>query len=232
MNDLLHSELFALLLTIGTYLVARKIYEKFNLSLLNPLLTSIVFIIGVLTVLDIDYETYRAGSEFIHFLLGPSVVALGYVLYEKSKYLKGNIVSILSSVFVGAVVGVGSVILIGKMLGISDEMIITVEPKSVTTPIAMLVSAKAGGIPSLTAVIVVCVGVFGNIAGPVLLRVLGIHSKMAKGLAMGSAAHGLGTAAAIQMGAVEGAISGLAIGLMGVMTAICLPLMNWLFQIG
>lgn len=220
MNSLLNSELFILTLVIGAYLVAMILYKKTRIPLLHPLLTSILMIIVVLKVFKIEYESFREGSRLIHFLLGPSVVALGYVLYEQMQYIKGNVVSILTAIFVGAVVGIVSVIIIGKLMGADATLIATLQPKSVTTPIAMGIAEKAGGIPSLTAVVVVVVGIFGSIAGPFVMKMLGIESRIAKGLALGASSHGVGTAAALQIGAVEGALSGLAIGLMGIMTAI------------
>ena len=223
MDNLAHSEIFALTLVIGTYLTSLALYKKVHISLLHPLLTTIFVIIVVLEVLGIQYESFQQSSHLIHFMLGPSVVALGYVLYEQIQYLKGNVVSILTSVFVGAIVGIVSVIIIGKLMGADQTLIATLQPKSVTTPIAM---EKAGGIPSLTAVIVVAVGIFGSIVGPIVMRVLGIDSHIAKGLALGASSHGVGTAAAIQIGAIEGALSGLAIGLMGIMTAVLVPVIR------
>ena len=223
MDNLAHSEIFALTLVIGTYLTSLALYKKVHISLLHPLLTTIFVIIVVLEVLGIQYESFQQSSHLIHFMLGPSVVALGYVLYEQIQYLKGNVVSILTSVFVGAIVGIVSVIIIGKLMGADQALIATLQPKSVTTPIAMGI---AGGIPSLTAVIVVAVGIFGSIVGPIVMRVLGIDSHIAKGLALGASSHGVGTAAAIQIGAIEGALSGLAIGLMGIMTAVLVPVIR------
>ena len=225
MDNLAHSEIFALTLVIGTYLTSLALYKKVHISLLHPLLTTIFVIIVVLEVLGIQYESFQQSSHLIHFMLGPSVVALGYVLYEQIQYLKGNVVSILTSVFVGAIVGIVSVIIIGKLMGADQALIATLQPKSVT-PIAMGIAEKAGGIPSLTAVIVVAVGIFGSIVGPIVMRVLGIDSHIAKGLALGASSHGVGTAAAIQIGAIEGALSGLAIGLMGIMTAVLVPVIR------
>lgn len=231
MHSLVHSEIFDLALVVGTYIAATLLYKKTHLSLLHPLLTSIFVIIVILEMLDIEYESFQQGSHLIHFMLGPSVVALGYVLFEQMKYLKGNVVSILTSVFVGAIVGIISVIVIGKLMGADQSLIATLQPKSVTTPIAMGISEKNGGIPSLTAVIVVAVGIFGSIVGPAVMKVLGIESRIAKGLALGASSHGVGTAAAIQLGAVEGALSGLAIGLMGIMTAILVPVISYLLSL-
>ena len=231
MHSLVHSEIFDLALVVGTYIAATLLYKKTHLSILHPLLTSIFVIIVILEFLDIEYASFQQGSHLIHFMLGPSVVALGYVLFEQMKYLKGNVVSILTSVFVGAIVGIISVIVIGKLMDADQSLIATLQPKSVTTPIAMGISEKNGGIPSLTAVIVVAVGIFGSIVGPAVMKVLGIESRIAKGLALGASSHGVGTAAAIQLGAVEGALSGLAIGLMGIMTAILVPVISYLLSL-
>ena len=214
MYDLTNSEIFDLTLVVGTYLVALGLYKKTKISLLHPLITSILVIILVLNALDIPYESFRRGSHLIHFLLGPSVVALGYVLFEQIKYLKGNVVSILTSVFVGAIVGIVSVIIIGKVMGADDALIATLQPKSVTTPIAMGIAEKSG-----------------SIVGPFVMKALGIESHIAKGLALGASSHGVGTAAAIQIGAIEGALSGLAIGLMGIMTAVLVPVISALIGI-
>ena len=216
MNNLAQSEVFSLTLVIGTYLASLALYRKTRISLLHPLITSIFVIIVVLKTMDIEYESFQKGSHLIHFLLGPSVVALGYVLYEQIQYLKGNVISILTSVFVGAIVGIVSVIAIGELMGADAALVATLEPKSVTTPIAMGIAEKSGGIPSLTAVIVVAVGIFGSIA---------------KGLALGASSHGVGTSVAIQIGAVEGALSGLAIGLMGIMTAILVPVISFIISL-
>lgn len=231
MHSLVHSEIFDLALVVGTYIAATILYKKTHLSVLHPLLTSIFVIIVILEFLDIEYASFQQGSHLIHFMLGPSVVALGYVLFEQMKYLKGNVVSILTSVFVGAIVGIISVIAIGKLMGADQSLIATLQPKSVTTPIAMGISEKNGGIPSLTAVIVVAVGIFGSIVGPAVMKVLGIESRIAKGLALGASSHGVGTAAAIQLGAVEGALSGLAIGLMGIMTAVLVPVISYIITL-
>ena len=222
MNNLAQSEVFSLTLVIGTYLASLALYRKTRISLLHPLITSIFVIIVVLKTMDIEYESFQKGSHLIHFLLGPSVVALGYVLYEQIQYLKGNVISILTSVFVGAIVGIVSVIAIGELMGADAALVATLEPKSVTTPIAMGIAEKSGGIPSLTA---------GSIVGPFVMKVLGIESRIAKGLALGASSHGVGTSVAIQIGAVEGALSGLAIGLMGIMTAILVPVISFIISL-
>ena len=154
---------------------------------------------------DIPYEEYRDGSNLLDFLLGPSVVAVGFLLFEKSEYLKGRLLTILTSVFIGAVVGVISVMAIAALLGADKAIVSSMAPKSVTTPIAIALSEGSGGIPALTAVVVVIAGIFGGLISPIVFRVLKIEDKVAKGLALGASAHGMGTLTAIQLGAVEGA---------------------------
>lgn len=229
MQDLLTSEIFMLGLCLGAFLVGKWVFSKVKHPLMHPLLIAIALVILFLKLTGIDYETFRAGSRIIHFLLGPTVVALGYVLYEQVKYIKGNAVSILVSVFAGCITSVVSVILLSKLFGADAAIIHSMTPKSVTTPIALSLSDKNGGIPALTAISVVITGVFGGMIGPFLFQKAKITSKIARGLALGSAAHAVGTAKALELGAVEGAIGGLAIGLMGFMTAVLLPLVEQLF---
>ncbi|MBF0575821.1 LrgB family protein [Dysgonomonas sp. GY617] len=226
MKLLIESPEFILVLIFGSYLFGQWVFKKTRVAILHPLIISIAIIILFLNVTKMDYDTFQRGGQFVSFLLGPSVVALGYILYQQMSYLKGNVVSILTSIFVGSVTGIVSVILLAKITGADDALIMTLEPKSVTTAIAMNISAQSGGIPSLTAVIVLFCGIFGGIIGPFVLRILGIKSSIAKGLAMGASAHSVGTVKAMEMGVIEGAISGLAIGLMGVMTALLIPFIH------
>ena len=228
MQSIISSEIFVITLVAGVYLAALWLYRKTKLALLHPLLVSIPALVAVMSVIGMPYESFQQGSRMINFLLGPSVVALGYVLWEQVEYMKSNAVSIMTSIFVGSLVGIVSVICIARWMGADHVLIATLEPKSVTTPIAMGVAEKAGGIPAIAAVIVIVVGIFGGIVGPFVLN---IDSKIARGLSLGAAAHGLGTARAMELGALEGAISGLAIGLMGVTTAILVPVVEWVMSL-
>lgn len=230
MESLLNSEIFILTLVIGVYLLAVWLYRKTKLNLLNPLLVSIPVLVAITHVLGISYESFEKGSRIISFMLGPTVVVLGYLLYEQVAHLRENAISIITSVFVGCVTGILSVVFIARYFGADHALIVSLEPKSVTTPIAMSIAEKSGGIPSIAAVVVIVVGIFGGIVGPFVLEKLGIHSKIARGLALGSAAHGLGTARAMELGTIEGAISGLAIGVMGIMTAILVPVIEMILN--
>ncbi len=229
LKPLFSGEVFLLTLVMGSFLLGVFLYKRTQITLLQPLLITMLIIIPFLKITGIEYQTFYQKTNILNFMLGPSVVALGYVLYEQIENVKGNVISILTSVFVGCVVGIVSVVLIAKAFGADRLLMASLAPKSVTTPIAISLAEKDGGAPALTAAFVVICGLFGGLVGPIILRRLGINSKIAKGLAMGSSSHALGTARAMEMGALEGAISGLAIGIMGIMTALLIPFAEWLF---
>ena len=229
LKPLFSGEVFLLTLVMGSFLLGVFLYKRTQMTLLQPLLITMLIIIPFLKITGIEYHTFYEKTNILNFMLGPSVVALGYVLYEQIENVKGNVISILTSVFVGCVVGIVSVVLIAKAFGADRLLMASLAPKSVTTPIAISLAEKDGGAPALTAAFVVICGLFGGLVGPIILRRLGINSKIAKGLAMGSSSHALGTARAMEMGALEGAISGLAIGIMGIMTALLIPFAEWLF---
>ena len=226
---LLSGEVFFLLLTLGSFLLGVFLYKRTKIPLLQPLLVSMIIIIPFLKITGIEYQVFYEKTRLLSFMLGPSVVALGYVLYEQIEHIRGNVISILTSVFVGSLVGILSVVLIAKLFGADRLLTASLAPKFVTTPIAMNLAENTGGVPSLAAVFVVICGLFGGIVGPLILRRVGVKSSIAKGLALGSASHALGTVKAMEMGALEGAISGLAIGIMGVMTALLIPFLERFF---
>lgn len=229
--EVLTNPYFALPFTLGIYILAQKLYHRVHFPLFQPLFVTIIILIFLLKWADIPYEEYRDGSNLLDFLLGPSVVAVGFLLFEKSEYLKGRLLTILTSVFIGAVVGVISVMAIAALLGADKAIVSSMAPKSVTTPIAIALSEGSGGIPALTAVVVVIAGIFGGLISPIVFRVLKIEDKVAKGLALGASAHGMGTLTAIQLGAVEGALGGLAIGIMGLFTSILIPLAKYVLDL-
>ena len=228
-KPLISSEVFLLLLVMGSFLLGVYLYKRTKIALLQPLLITMLVIIPFLKITGIEYHTFYEQTRMLNFMLGPSVVALGYILYEQIGSVKGNVISILTAVFVGSAVGIISVVLVAKAFGADHMLIASLAPKSVTTPIAISLAEKTGGVPALAAAFVVICGIFGGLVGPIILRRMGIKSKIAKGLAMGSSAHALGTVRAMEMGALEGANSGLAIGIMGIMTALLIPFAEWFF---
>ncbi|MCF0191204.1 MAG: LrgB family protein [Marinilabiliaceae bacterium] len=224
------SEAFLLLLTIGAYYVGVVINRKVRKPFTNPLLIAICLLIPVLTSLGIDYEHYEKGSHAISLLLSPTVVALGYTLHCQIKYIKGNVTRILLAITAGSIVGVLSVVAICLALNTPHLLMVSMEPKSVTMPIALGITSRTGGLLPLTAISVFICGIFGSIIGPWFLRKIGIKSPLAVGLAMGSASHGVGTSRALQIGQLEGAVAGMAIGLMGVWTAVVIPLVEQIIK--
>lgn len=218
-----------LVLTIGAYLLGVWVKDRSGLSLLHPFIISLPIIIAVLDFMDIPYEFYMDSNALIDFLLGPSVVALGYLLYDKRRIIIENIVGIASAVLSGSIVGVASVYVLCRIFRLDEVFFLSMEAKSVTTPIAMDITSTLGGNLSLAAVSVIISGFLGAVFGPAVLKLLRIKSPVAKGLALGCASHGLGTARALEYGYIEGAISGLSIALMGIVTAVFVPIFNFFF---
>lgn len=215
--------LAAIVATVLVYLAAQRVYARWRHPLLNPLLLSILTLIVVLEASGVGYERYDRGGRLISFWLGPAVVALGVPLHAQLHEIVQRGRAMLLSILAGSVVGIVSGTATALLLGAPRDVVLSVAPRSVTTPIAMGIAQKLGGIPPLTAVLVIGSGVVGAVFGPWLMRLARIRSRTAWGLAMGAAAHGIGTARAVEEGEVEGATSGLAIGLMGLATAILAP---------
>lgn len=220
------SDLFLLTLTVGLYCLGGAIYRRTRQALLHPVLLTFAAVIVFLRLADIPYVRYREATEVLNFALGMSVVALGYLLYEQLERLRGSLVPVAAATLTGCIAGVLSVVYIAMAFGAERQILISLAPKSVTVPIAVSVSGPLGGIVSVTSVVVFCVGIFGSIFGEWFLRHCGVKDPEARGFALGAAAHGIGTARAIEIGAAEGALSGLAMALMGLATAMLMPLME------
>lgn len=224
--QLLSSPLTLLTLTVAVYWGAKWLYKKTKTALLHPMLVSMAVIITFLKLTGIEYETYYQANHIINFMLGVSVVALGYLLYEELPHIRGNEASILLAVFAGSLVGVLGVIGLALLFNTGTSVMISIEPKSVTMPIALILSEISGGVPALTSIAVLITGLIGSIVGPWFMKLIGVNDPVAQGLALGSSAHAIGTARAMEMGAIEGAVGGLAIGLMGVATTILMPIID------
>ena len=228
MSDIISSTPAMLLLVVGSYYIGTLLYRKFRSAWVHPVAIGMLLTLVVLLVLGIDYPTFKAGTAFLDFLLGPTVVALGYLLYEQIAHLRGREVVIFIATAVGAFIGISSVMLMGHLFALDEMLIASLTPKSATMPIALPLSEQSGGLPSVTAIVVFLTGIVGSLIGPWLLDKCGITHPIARGLALGSASHGIGTSRAIEMGALEGAVSGLAIGLTGVAISLLLPFVEWL----
>ena len=221
--NFLENEFFLLTITFGIFFLAKWLQKRTGIMLLNPILLTIAILIIFLKVTGVSYETYNEGGHLIEFWLKPAVVALGVPLYLQLETIKKQLLPILLSQLAGCVVGVASVVLIAKWMGASNEIIYSLAPKSVTTPIAMEVANSLGGIPSLTAAVVVCVGLLGGILGFKAMHLTHIGSPMAQGLSMGTAAHAVGTSAAMEVSRKYGAFASLGLTLNGIFTALLTP---------
>ena len=189
----------------------------------------IVAIVAILALTGTRYETYFNGAQFVHFLLGPATVALAIPLYRQFDKVRRSAFAVLASIIAGSATAAASAVGIAWLLGGSKEALVSLAPKSVTAPVAMGIAEQLGGLPSLTAVLVISTGILGAILGPYVLDVLHMRNMAARGLAMGTAGHGIGTARAMQVNEVAGAFSGLAMGLNALATALLLPLVWRLF---
>lgn len=223
MADLVAAAL-ALGATVAVFAAASRIYARWRRPFLNPVLVSVVVLICALRALGIGHASYDRGGRVLSFFLGPAVVALGVPLFLQGAEIARRGRAILASIVAGSVVGIVSGVCVAALLGASPEVVRSLAPRSVTTPIAIGIAARIGGIPSLTAALVIGTGVLGAALGPALLRLAGVRDRTAFGLAMGAAGHGIGTARAAEEGTAEAAGGGLAIGLMGVATAVLAPL--------
>lgn len=220
------SPLLHLTLTLLAYQVGTRIYRWGKLNpLLNPVWIAICLLVGTLVITNTSYTDYFEGAKFVHFLLGPATVALAVPLYRQFNRVKRSMPLILSSILVGSVTASLSAVGIVWVLGGSWSTALSIAPKSVTAAVAMGISEQLGGLPSLTAVMVILTGIFGAMLGPPLLNILRIHDWSARGLAIGTASHGIGTARALQVNEVAGAFAGLAMGLNALATSILLPLL-------
>lgn len=217
------NKFFLIFITFGVFFVAKLIQKKTGYALLNPILLTIAVLIAFLKLTGISYETYNEGGQLIEFWLKPAVVALGVPLYLQLRQIKKQLIPILLSQLAGCVVGTVSVVVIAHVLGASREVVLSLAPKSVTTPIAMEVSKAVGGIPALTAAVVVCVGLFGGIVGFKIMKLLKVHHPISQGLSMGTAAHALGASTAMDVSSKYGAYAGLGLTLNGILTALLTP---------
>lgn len=217
------NEFFLIALTFGSYFLGKLLRRKTGWVVMNPILVSIATVITFLGAMDISYETYNKGGQMIEFWLRPAVVALGVPLYLQLSRIKRQLVPILLCELAGCVVGIVSVVWIASEMGASREVILSLAPKSVTTPIAMEVTNSIGGIPSLTAAVVVCVGLFCAVCGYKTMGFARVRGSVAQGLSMGTAAHALGTATSMDRSRLQGAYASLGLTLNGILTSLLTP---------
>ncbi|MFZ5295633.1 CidB/LrgB family autolysis modulator [Enterobacter bugandensis] len=214
---------WSLPLTLAVFFAARKLAARFKMPLLNPLLVAMVVIIPFLLLTGIPYERYFAGSKILNDLLQPAVVALAFPLYEQLHQIRARWKSIITICFVGSLVAMITGTSVALLMGASPQIAASILPKSVTTPIAMAVGGSLGGIPAISAMCVIFVGILGAVFGHTLLNGMRIHTKAARGLSMGTASHALGTARCAELDYQEGAFSSLALVICGIITSLLAP---------
>jgi len=225
MESLIASPLFGITLSLLAFEAGSIVFKKTKSPFFNPLLVGTSLVIFILLYFNIDIENYNKGAGFISFFLGPATVVLAVPLYNQMKLLKSNSVAIITGILVGSVASIISVVLFSRLLAIDELLLLSLIPKSITTPIGIELSKQIGGLPSLTVISIVIAGNTGYIAAPFICRLFRIKNPVAKGIAIGTSAHALGTTKAIEMGEVEGAMGGLAIGLAGIVTVLTTPLL-------
>lgn len=224
MTDFMTTPYFMVAITFFAYLLARWIRVKTHMQLLHPILISIIILIIFLILTNTSYESYNTGGTYIEFWLKPAVVALGVPLYRQLETIKKQMVPLLLAELAGCLAGLISVVAFAEIFGASRDVTISLAPKAVTTPIALEISRATGGIPPLTAAVVVCTGIFGSMAGFKIVSLCRIKSPMAGALSIGTAAHAVGTAAAMERSQRSGAFSSLGLTLNGLLTALLAPL--------
>jgi predicted murein hydrolase (TIGR00659 family) len=224
------SPLLFLTLTLAAFQAGSWVYERSgHKPFLNPVMTAVVLLVAILTLTQTPYPVYFEGAQFVHFLLGPATVALAIPLYRQFERVRRSALALVVSLLCGSLTAIGTAVGLGWLLGASRETLLSLAPKSVTAPVAMGITEQLGGLPSLTAVLVILTGILGAVIGPMVLNLLRIRDWRARGLAMGTASHGIGTARALQVNELAGAFSGLAMGLNALATAILLPVLWRLF---
>ena len=214
------SVFFGVMVSVLTYELGNFLKRKFHLAIFNPLLVSVAAVIGMLLIFRVDYDSYYNGAQYLSYLLTPATVCLAVPLYEQITLLKKHFKAILGGILSGVLTSLVSILAMSAVFGLSHEEYVTLLPKSITTAIGMGVSEELGGIVTITVAVIVITGVLGNMIGEAVFRLFRIEEPVAKGIAIGSAAHAIGTAKAMELGEVEGAMSSLSIAVAGLLTVI------------
>ena len=225
---LINSVFFGALLSLAGYELGLILKKKFKLAIFNPLLIASVSVIAVLLLMDVDYESYNEGGKYLSYLLTPATVSLAVPRYEQLELLKKNLKAVAAGIISGVIASVFGVFALCKLFGMNHQQYVTLLPKSITTAIGMGVSEELGGIVTITVAVIVITGVLGNVIADLVYKIFRIEEPVAKGLALGTASHAIGTAKAMELGMTEGAMSSLAIAVAGLLTAVLAPVFSGL----
>ena len=221
MNEVFRQSMFVgVTISLIAYEIGLFLKKKFGLAVLNPLLVSIIIVIIALKGLGISYEVYNASAKYISYLLTPATVCLAVPLYEQLELLKKNMVAVVCGILSGTLASLFGIFVLCMLFGFNHQQCVTMLPKSITTAIGIGLSEELGGIVTITVAVIIITGILGNVIADTVFRIFKIKNPLAKGLALGTASHAIGTARAIEMGPVEGAMSSLAVAVAGLLTVV------------
>ncbi|MDO5589610.1 MAG: LrgB family protein [Lachnospiraceae bacterium] len=220
MNFFENSVFFGVTISLIAYGLGYALQDKFKLAILNPLLISVASIIALLTIAKIDYKVYYSGAKYLSYLLTPATVCLAIPLYEQFELLKKNLIAVITGILSGVLASLGSILAMAIFFNLSHKEYITFLPKSITTAIGIGVSEELGGYVTLTVAVIILTGILGNILAPFICHHCRIKEPIARGIAIGSASHAIGTVRAMEMGEIEGAMSSLSIAVSGLITVV------------
>lgn len=230
MNDFFQTSIFAgVTLSLIAYMFGAFLKKKLKWGFINPLLISIIITILVLVTANVDYEVYNKGAVYLSWLLTPATVCLAIPLYEQLGLLKKNYKAVFAGIFSGVVTSLTTVLVLSKIMNLTHKEYVTLLPKSITTAIGMGVSEELGGYVTITVAVIVVTGVLGNVIGELIFKLFKIQEPIAKGLALGTSSHAIGTAKAMEIGTVEGAMSSLSIAVAGILTVVMASLFSYFF---
>lgn len=219
-NLLTDSLFFGAVISLIAYEFGMILKKKFKLAIFNPLLIAVICVMAVITLLDVDYDTYNSGAKYISYLLTPATVCLAIPLYKQLELLKNNFKAVIAGILSGVIASLAGVFILAKLFGLSHEHYVTLLPKSITTAIGIGVSEELGGIVTITVASIIITGILGNMIAEAVFKLLKIEEPIAKGLGLGTASHAIGTAKAMELGEIEGAMSSLSIAVAGLLTVV------------
>ena len=211
---------FGAVVSLLAYEVGLMLKRRFRLAILNPLLIAVICVIGVNAVMKVDYQTYNAGGQYLSYLLTPATVCLAVPLYEQLALLKKHLTAVICGIVAGVLASMVGVLICALVFGLEHELYVTLLPKSITTAIGMGVSEELGGIVTITVATIIVTGILGSVIADGVFALFHVEEPVARGLALGNASHAIGTAKAMEMGQVEGAMSGLAVAVAGLLTVV------------
>ena len=217
---LVDSVFFGAVLSLAAYEAGVLLQRRFRLALFNPLLIATAAVMLILTLMKIEYRHYNESAKYISYLLTPATVCLAVPLYQQLELLKKNLKAVAGGITAGVLASLLSIFVLAKLFSLSHQQYVTLLPKSITTAIGMGISDELGGIQTITVAVIIVTGIFGNVTAEFICRLFGIHNPVAKGLSIGTASHAIGTAKAMELGEIEGAMSSLAIAVAGLLTVL------------